>query len=253
MSLKALPKVMILEGRIDRPSLVDVQYVEPIFAVLHTPDRSTKVPHMHLVVRTTLSFKKVRKAVREAYGLTNKMELMFREFDETQIKKMVEYYIDHDDAQVLVAEGDFPTLVTEARSNIEIKSAIKKGTIPDSQRVTQADMDAARADRERYMHLHREEWDIEPMDGYATKAYRGVMDRVEYMTKHWASQRPDWEFMVYCEHVLKYVTWSGHDHDLPMYRSVYSEFRFRGDVKLLFARYFGITPSLLRRLFGHDY
>lgn len=233
--------------------MIEVPGVQYVFVARHQPDNGTKCVHMHMVIRTALSHKKLRKAVRLAYGLEHTMDLMFRPYDETKMRSLVKYYIDHDHAEILTSEEPFTTVATEVRAELEAPT----GNDPLTDAQLQARWDEEKALVQRYIDLHRDEWDIEPPIPYDIRRLRyvDVMDAIEIMTKHWsqqASQR-EWEFMTYARKVLEYVVWPGHEGKVGLlYRSVYSEFRFRGDVKLLYARYWSITPSLLRRIFGHD-
>lgn len=244
MSLKHPRQTKYIEGRVDRPDLVPIDGIFYVFVSRHSPDNGTKVPHMHMVIKTALSHKKLRKAVRAAYQLESTMDLMFREFDESKVRSLVKYYIDHDDAAILACEEQpFIGLVPELRNELAARHVEYVPT------VTQADIDRQIAEQEAVKQHFRETWDVDPPDLDYTKQYRHVIDHIEYMTKHWSQYR-EWSFMDYAKHVMEYLTWP--DHDIPMYRMVYSEFRFRGDIKLLYGRYWGITPSLLRRIFGHD-
>jgi len=250
MDLRHLAPTTWYDARIDHPDITDIKGILVMVAVRHTPDRGTKVPHTHMVLQTTLSAKNVRKALRDAYRLEGRMSIMLRPYDPAKADKLIRYYLDHDSATVLKADqAPFDVMVPATKA------------IVDAEREQRQHAQTAREERwrireeaqVRYEQLHQEQWDIEPNpDGHPTN-YREVMDTIEYMARHWHTNlnNRDWDIVDLGTHVLQYLCWPTHDTaDVRLYRMVYSEYRFRGDIKLLYGRLWGVTPDLVTRMFG---
>lgn len=226
-------------GRIDAPALIDVEGVDYVFAVQHQPDKTNKCVHMHVIIETELSHKRLRSRIREAYGLRDKMDIFFAPFNWTKLTKCVTYYIDHDHAQVLRQEDCITPYVEIARQMITTSAQIAKAN--------QDFIDQQTRELEQLNQRHIEMWGHPYPEAHAGHKYVDVINRIEAMTQHWSSEDELLSFKNYATRVLRYVTWSEADD----YRHIYSEYRFRGDIKLLYCRYWGVTPDLTVQIFGH--
>lgn len=68
-------------GRVTHPDYRPIPDVDTLFVVRHQPDSKDRKVHVHLVIETELSHKKLRRAYREVYGLEDRMAVFFTDWN----------------------------------------------------------------------------------------------------------------------------------------------------------------------------
>lgn len=244
-------------GRVTSTTLLNTPLITVKLAVQHVADKGCPRDHIHYVIETSLSYndkknhEALNKCVRESIPGLARNDIMWKHFEfdlwlaegPTGLKGPM-YVLDHCGPQVRVVTNDFKPDVDAALAALQ-KAKEDKERMEEERR--QLEIKAFERDRE----VFHEKWGFYPEDlpVQTVDTYRALSDRLNQISTYWACEHPTWSFREYCNQV---VTWLA-DPANKDYKAMYSEYRLRGDVKLLYARNWNTRENIeyiAARMFG---
>lgn len=230
-------------GRVWSPDYQPIPDVDTLLVVRHQPDSSDRKVHIHMIIESDLSHKRLRHAYRQAYGLEDRMAVSFKDCNMSPI--VIRYMLDHDNAEILHVDDSVVPLVKEVQQEV---AELQSGRARVKEEYNKV-WEEIRAKDARELQDHIDEWGIPELSTTTTSStgYKWVYERLEYMTQHWFSVQKHYTWEDYTKLVVKYITWKYHTD----YRYIFSTYRLRGDVQILYAKYNGVSTDSVHRIFGY--
>lgn len=151
--------------------------------------------------------------------------------------------LNHDNAEILYTHDSIVPAVKEAMADVTNSRAASKELKDKSE----AEYQAYLAEEQSRVQEYIDEWGCPPPTTKNISGYRYVYERIEYMTKHWFSVQKHYTWEEYTKLVIKYITWQQHDD----YHYIFSTYRLKGDIQILYAKYNGITTDSVHRILGY--
>lgn len=233
-----------------------------LIGVKHHADKGCKRTHIHYVLDTTLSEKDIRTYIRSTLGLNGRMDIALKPVTQVEdepetFDRLCEYLGNHCGASIVCTDPSVVGSYLSTHVGIAIAAADAAQLARDEKFASDVAMWREQEIVERKAVCTRLGLDYDVMvtvglwpEGVLDpirKTYHAVRDRIELCTRYWGAANPDWTWEEYTDAVLRFITQAGDD-----YRFIYSEYRLKGDVKLLYAKFWPhslVSPRI--RLFGH--